>query len=156
MHDHQVPGRLAFYGKRLQQRSVSSQLRSAVDPQCGPTPRNEEKQNICSIMHVDRRAVGAVVVPIGLAHDPLNQAVARILETGLLGAPLHAFFENHASDTPLGPGHCFWNPEISGGIFIEHGVNFFDLFRMWFRPMNYSGVALERNPNGSGLCFIDP
>jgi predicted dehydrogenase len=107
-------------------------------------------------MHVDRRAVGAVVVPIGLAHDPLNQAVARILETGLLGAPLHAFFENHASDTPLGPGHCFWNPEISGGIFIEHGVNFFDLFRMWFRPMNYSGVALERNPNGSGLCFIDP
>jgi predicted dehydrogenase len=76
-----------------------------------------------------------------MRYDPLNQAIARILEAGSLGAPLHAFFENYASDTPLGPGHWFWKPEISGGIFIEHGVHFFDLFRMWFGSGEVVGGA---------------
>ena len=81
-----------------------------------------------------------------MRYDPLNQAVARILESGLLGAPLHAFFENYAGDTPLGPGHWFWNPEISGGIFIEHGVHFFDLFRMWFGPGQVVAAQQSERP----------
>ena len=28
--------------------------------------------------------------------------------------------------------HWFWDAEKSGGIFVEHGVHFFDLFEMWF------------------------
>src|SRR5690606_32150980 len=30
--------------------------------------------------------------------------------------------------------HWFWNPQKSGGIFIEHGVHFFDLLASWLGP----------------------
>ncbi|MCG8511182.1 MAG: Gfo/Idh/MocA family oxidoreductase, partial [Rhodospirillales bacterium] len=49
----------------------------------------------------------------------------------LFGEPLHGFFENYAKDEQLGPSHWFWDAPRSGGIFIEHGVHFFDLFASW-------------------------
>jgi hypothetical protein len=96
-----------------------------------------------------RTARRFLAVNLIMRYDPLNQAVAHILEAGLLGAPLHAFFENYAGDTPLGAGHWFWKPQISGGIFIEHGVHFFDLFRMWFGPGEVvAAQQSERLPGG--------
>ncbi|HEU4678963.1 MAG TPA: Gfo/Idh/MocA family oxidoreductase [Terrimicrobiaceae bacterium] len=92
-----------------------------------------------------------LAVNLIMRYDPLNQAVARILKAGLLGAPLHAFFENYAGDTPLGPGHWFWKPEISGGIFIEHGVHFFDLFRMWFGPGQVVAAQQSERPESGGI-----
>jgi predicted dehydrogenase len=44
---------------------------------------------------------------------------------------LHGYFENYASDESLPPEHWFWDREKSGGIFVEHGVHFFDLFAGW-------------------------
>jgi predicted dehydrogenase len=42
--------------------------------------------------------------------------------------PIRRFaFENDAADEGLPPDHWFWDPSRSGGIFIEHGVHFFDL-----------------------------
>ena len=105
-----------------------------------------------SMIDAARTARRFLAVNLIMRYDPLNQAVARILEAGLLGAPLHAFFENYAGDTPLGPGHWFWKPEISGGIFIEHGVHFFDLFRMWFGPGEVVAAQQSERPSGG---FID-
>ena len=98
-----------------------------------------------------RTARRFLAVNLIMRYDPLNQAVARILEAGLLGAPLHAFFENYAGDTPLCPEHWFWKPEISGGIFIEHGVHFFDLFRMWFGPGEVVAAQQSERPESSGI-----
>jgi predicted dehydrogenase len=109
-----------------------------------PPPRSQTRRMI----EVARTARRFLAVNLIMRYDPLNQAVARILETGLLGAPLHAFFENYAGDTPLGPGHWFWKPQISGGIFIEHGVHFFDLFRMWFGPGEV--VAAQQSERAAG------
>ncbi len=67
-----------------------------------------------------------------MRYDPLCEVVSTILTENLLGRPLHAIFENYATDEALGPGHWFWKAPVSGGIFIEHGVHFFDLYRMWF------------------------
>jgi predicted dehydrogenase len=39
----------------------------------------------------------------------------------------HWSLENFASDDSLIPDHWFWDPSISGGIHVEHGVHFFDL-----------------------------
>ena len=36
-----------------------------------------------------------------------------------------------ASASRLDPGHWFWDKRTSGGIFIEHGVHFFDLYKYW-------------------------
>ncbi len=62
-----------------------------------------------------------------MRYDPLYQAVAQIARSGWLGALTHVGFENYASDEGLGDDHWFWDGAQSGGIFVEHGVHFFDV-----------------------------
>jgi len=71
------------------------------------------------------------VVNLMQRYNPLFDIVKTIVDDRLLGDFRHGFFENYASDEFLGPGHWFWDPAKSGGIFIEHGVHFFDLFAGW-------------------------
>lgn len=65
-------------------------------------------------------------------YNPLYTAVTNIIQEKWLGDFVHGFFENYASDEKLVPEHWFWEKEKSGGIFIEHGVHFFDMFHGWF------------------------
>ncbi len=74
-----------------------------------------------------------------MRYNPLAEAVRSIVRTRLLGEPLHGFFENYAKDEPLPPDHWFWKRELSGGIFIEHGVHFFDLFQWWLGSRDDAG-----------------
>jgi predicted dehydrogenase len=70
-----------------------------------------------------------LVVDHVLRYNPLLRALPP-LRDGLLG-PLQRFcFENDASDEDLGPDHWFWDESRSGGIFVEHGVHFFDAAAM--------------------------
>jgi predicted dehydrogenase len=64
-------------------------------------------------------------------YNPLFEAVSRLVQTGVLGEVLHGSFENYASDENLPGEHWFWDRAKSGGIFIEHGVHFFDLLEGW-------------------------
>lgn len=72
-----------------------------------------------------------LAVNLIMRYNPLAKAVHTILSERLLGEPLHASFENWAQDETLGPDHWFWDRSVSGGIFIEHTVHFFDLFSWW-------------------------
>lgn len=71
------------------------------------------------------------VVNLMQRYNPLCQVVGRMVEDNTLGDFTHGYFENYASDETLSPEHWFWDDSISGGIFIEHGVHFFDLFASW-------------------------
>ncbi len=64
-------------------------------------------------------------------YNPLAMAIARLVAAKVLGEVLHGYFENYASDEGLAPEHWFWDAGRSGGIFIEHGVHFFDLVGSW-------------------------
>ncbi len=64
-------------------------------------------------------------------YNPLYHAVQEVVQSKVLGECLHGFFENYAGDEGLEAGHWFWDQAKSGGIFIEHGVHFFDLFDGW-------------------------
>ncbi|MDZ4402159.1 Gfo/Idh/MocA family oxidoreductase [Prosthecobacter sp.] len=64
-------------------------------------------------------------------YNPLFESVRRLVESRVLGECLHGYFENYASDEGLRSEHWFWDRAMSGGIFIEHGVHFFDLFEGW-------------------------
>lgn len=69
-----------------------------------------------------------------------------ITSTGSLGAPLRFLFSNAAGDLPA--SHWFWDARLSGGIPVEHGVHFFDIFRAIFGPgtLRWAGS----NHRGSG------
>jgi predicted dehydrogenase len=58
---------------------------------------------------------------------PINQMMERILAAGLLGEVNVITFENYAANESLHDRHWFWDGTQSGGIFVEHGVHFFDL-----------------------------
>ncbi len=64
-------------------------------------------------------------------YNPLYNIVDKIINQKILGNFLHGFFENYASDENLDADHWFWDEAKSGGIFIEHGVHFFDMFSGW-------------------------
>lgn len=64
-------------------------------------------------------------------YNPLYEFVNEIIKEEILGDFLHGFFENYASDENLDANHWFWDETKSGGIFIEHGVHFFDMFSGW-------------------------
>ncbi|HEY0700559.1 MAG TPA: Gfo/Idh/MocA family oxidoreductase, partial [Micromonospora sp.] len=74
-----------------------------------------------------------LVVDHVLRYNPILRALGRLRTGlfdggagGLLGPVRRLAFDNDASDEDLGPGHWFWDEAVSGGIFVEHGVHFFD------------------------------
>src|SRR4051812_1566899 len=81
-----------------------------------------------------RRQDRLVVANLMQRYNPLFDAVAQLVRSKVLGDPLHGHFENDASDENLPPDHWFWDRSASGGIFVEHGVHFFDLFAGWLGP----------------------
>ncbi len=83
-------------------------------------------------------------------YNPLFDAALALIESRALGECLHGWFENYASDEGLGAEHWFWDREKSGGIFIEHGVHFFDLFEGWLGGGEVVAAQRVLRP-GSGI-----
>ena len=73
----------------------------------------------------------ALIANLMQRYNPLYEIIRELIESKVLGEFLHGYFENYASDEGLGPQHWFWDRTKSGGIFIEHGVHFFDMFAGW-------------------------
>ncbi|MCI0335645.1 MAG: Gfo/Idh/MocA family oxidoreductase, partial [Planctomycetes bacterium] len=78
-----------------------------------------------------RRRDRLLVANLMQRYNPVFDIIARAIEERPLGELLHGYFENYASDENLPPEHWFWDRSKSGGIFIEHGVHFFDLVADW-------------------------
>ncbi|MFF7340528.1 Gfo/Idh/MocA family protein [Streptomyces sp. NPDC008163] len=106
-------------------------------------------EDASAVVHEARRAGRALVVDHVLRYNPLLRAVERLTGRGLLAPPRRFLFENDASDEDLGPGHWFWDAAHSGGIFIEHGVHFFDAARalLGTDPLSVRATAVGR-PGG--------
>ena len=93
------------------------------------------------------RARGLLVVAnLMQRYNPLFDAMKALIESRALGEVLHGYFENYATDEGLPLEHWFWDREKSGGIFIEHGVHFFDLFEGWLGPGEVEAAQVVRRP----------
>ena len=82
-----------------------------------------------------------------MRRNPYWEAAARLRTDGVLGALLHMDLTNHAAGLDLPASHWFWDTSKSGGIWIEHGVHFFDAFT-W--------VAGEQGTITSSQAFTRP
>jgi predicted dehydrogenase len=93
-----------------------------------------------------RRRDRLVVANLMQRYNPLFGAIARLVRSRVLGELLHGHFENDASDESLPPDHWFWDRSQSGGIFVEHGVHFFDLFAGWLGVGHVEAAQVGRRP----------
>jgi predicted dehydrogenase len=82
-------------------------------------------------------------------YNPLFATVRELIERQPLGKLLHGYFENYASDENLPANHWFWDRAKSGGIFVEHGVHFFDLFSGWLGPGEMLSAQASLRPGTS-------
>jgi predicted dehydrogenase len=64
-----------------------------------------------------------------MRHVALYQKLHALAASGLFGRMVYLSLENDASNEALHDRHWFWDHSKSGGIFVEHGVHFFDLGR---------------------------
>jgi predicted dehydrogenase len=84
-------------------------------------------------------------------YNPMYDKIDRLIQSKALGELLHAYFENYATDEGLPPEHWFWDRAKSGGIFIEHGVHFFDLFAGWIGKGEVVGAQATRRPGTANI-----
>ncbi len=91
-----------------------------------------------------------VVADLMQRYNPLYEMVRDLIQSEVLGRPLHGYFENYAADEGLHADHWFWDREKSGGIFVEHGVHFFDLFEGWLGEGQVESAQRSVRP-GEGL-----
>ncbi|MGC9454429.1 MAG: Gfo/Idh/MocA family protein [Phycisphaerae bacterium] len=85
-----------------------------------------------------------------MRHNAVAAAAGEIIRSRVLGKPLAGRLTNCAFDTYMPPGHWFWDHSVSGGIFIEHGVHFFDLHTRWLGPATVLSAHTETR-EGSGV-----
>jgi len=90
-------------------------------------------------------AAAGVICPVNfvLRYNAVTEAVKAVIDSAALGRVLSARLTNCASDSKLPAEHWFWDKAVSGGIFIEHAVHFFDLYAYWFGPGEVTAAHAE-------------
>lgn len=79
---------------------------------------------------IEAAAANGVLLTVDyvMRYNPFWQAAADLSHSGVLGQLRHMDLSNHAAGMSLPADHWFWDKAKSGGIWIEHGVHFFDAF----------------------------
>ncbi|TYP48719.1 Gfo/Idh/MocA family protein [Thermosediminibacter litoriperuensis] len=69
-----------------------------------------------------------------MRRNPLYLMMKMICDSKAFGLLERADLENYAHDDNMPPQHWFWDYSKSGGIWVEHGVHFFDLINWLIGP----------------------
>src|SRR5258708_22501531 len=107
-----------------------------------------------TLIAMARKRDRVLVANLMQRYNPLFDAIKHLIQDQVLGELLHGYFENYASDENLPPEHWFWDRSKSGGIFVEHGVHFFDMFEGWLGPGVV--VAAQRSVRPAPHPFPSP
>jgi predicted dehydrogenase len=102
-----------------------------------------------AVIEAAGRSIVQVTVDYVMRWNPLYwlirrlQALRRADDRPVLGNLRRYALENLAGDSRLPADHWFWDRPTSGGIFIEHGVHFFDAAAWLLGERPVSVVALQ-------------
>jgi predicted dehydrogenase len=92
-----------------------------------PVAINQEDAQ--QILETQKETGMSITVDHMIRYNPIIQSLMEIGQSGVFGKLRHAVVNNYAQDESLPASHWFWNEKQSGGIFIEHGVHFFDIIK---------------------------
>ena len=81
-----------------------------------------------ALLSAVRQAGVAATVDFVMRYNAIFDALESWTRAGTLGGLRRVDFQNFAADESLPPEHWFWDPARSGGILVEHGVHFFDIY----------------------------
>lgn len=87
--------------------------------------------------------------------NPLVEILKEVIDSEVLGKLRRVDLRNYAMQDTVPEGHWFWEPEVSGRIFLEHGVHFFDLASWMVKapPANTCAMTVERKPGMEDRVF---
>ena len=110
-------------------------------------PMATEIQDAKRVIEVRDRTGSVATVNYMLRFNPIVEVLAKLTKEGVFGKLRHVNVENYAQDEGLPIDHWFWNPEVSGGILIEHAVHFIDLIHSMTeqRHVSVTGFCHKRN-----------
>lgn len=86
-----------------------------------------DMQGAEAILETQRQTGKVIMVDHMLRYNPIVKALIKLSREEKFGKLRHAVVTNYAQDDSLPAMHWFWDKSLSGGIFIEHGVHFFDI-----------------------------
>lgn len=100
------------------------------------------------LLKVQMETGKVVMVDHMLRYNPIVAAFVELGRSGIFGRLRHAQVTNYAQDSGLPADHWFWDRKVSGGIFVEHGVHFFDIINAFAgqKVKKVYGVSHFRNP----------
>ncbi|QGN57251.1 Gfo/Idh/MocA family protein [Nostocoides sp. HKS02] len=117
-------------------------------------PLATEEAEAHELVDLVERSGRVLVVDHVLRYNPILRAL-RTLQPLLLGQVQSFSFDNDASDEDLDPGHWFWDTTASGGIFVEHGVHFFDAAAMLIgQPATAVQATAARRSDGGPVDLV--
>ena len=85
------------------------------------------EEGALEIIETQKQTGKVITVDHMIRYNPIIQNLIKLGQTGTFGKLRHVVVNNYAQDEALPPDHWFWKTEMSGGIFVEHGVHFFDI-----------------------------
>lgn len=86
-----------------------------------------------------------ITVDYILRYNSIYDLLKKIINSKILGKITRLDLENFAQDEGLPRQSWFWDRERSGGIFIEHGVHFFDFYgSLVGEPQQVQAISLIR------------
>lgn len=82
-----------------------------------------------------------------MRYEKIYRRVKEIALEKKFGKVKHLQFENYASSEGLGPKHWLWDSKRSGGLLVEHGVHFFDIFTNIVGQKPLAAKSFSPKPN---------
>ncbi len=99
-----------------------------------------------ALLDAVRDAGVAATVDFVMRYNPIFDLLQDWIRGSVLGGLRRVDFQNFAADESLPPEHWFWDRAQSGGILVEHGVHFFDIYGhlIGAPPAGVQGVLTKR------------
>lgn len=110
-------------------------------------PAAIDEEGARQILKTQQETGMIITVDHMIRYNPIIQKFIELGQSGVFGKLRHAVVNNYAQDAALSSDHWFWKEDKSGGIFIEHGVHFFDIINV-LSGQKYAevhGVSSRRN-----------